>query len=99
MMRVVVSYDIQDDRLRRQVSKVCEAYGQRVQYSVFEWGLTKDQMRELKDQLNAIWRSGQAAPTDSVRFYSLCFECSEKVEVIGYRPPLATERSAIVIGS
>ena len=99
MMRVVVSYDIQDDRLRRQVSKVCEAYGQRVQYSVFECDLTKEQMQEFKDRLNTQRRNGQTTPTDSIRLYSLCSECSGKVEVIGYRPPLATEQKAIVIGS
>ena len=43
-MDVLVTYDIADtdgkgaSRLRR-IAKVCEKYGERVQLSVFEWGL------------------------------------------------------------
>jgi CRISPR-associated protein Cas2 len=40
-MRVVVSYDISDDKRRRKVAQIMEGYGYRVQYSVFECDLDK----------------------------------------------------------
>ena len=46
-MRIVVSYDVSDDRRRRKVAKIMEGYGYRVQYSVFECDLDADQMRTL----------------------------------------------------
>lgn len=33
---IIVTYDIQDDKLRRHVSKFLEKYGTRLQFSVFE---------------------------------------------------------------
>lgn len=33
---ILLSYDISDDKLRRQFSKFLEKFGHRIQYSVFE---------------------------------------------------------------
>ncbi|MDY0043549.1 MAG: CRISPR-associated endonuclease Cas2, partial [Syntrophales bacterium] len=55
-MFVLVSYDVAVDdnkgskRLRR-VSKACQDYGQRVQYSVFECIVDPAQWTTLKDRL------------------------------------------------
>lgn len=50
-MRVVISYDISDDKRRCEVAKTMEGYGYRVQYSVFECDLTGQQMKTLKKAL------------------------------------------------
>lgn len=46
-MRYVVVYDVSDDRLRQRVANTCEAFGFRVQESVFECELTPRGLEEL----------------------------------------------------
>jgi len=47
----LISYDIEDDRERLQVSKVLEGFGRRVQKSVFECPLTKGKKQQLEKML------------------------------------------------
>lgn len=79
-MRVVVSYDISDDRRRRKVARIMEGHGYRVQFSVFECDLDAAQIRALQQRLRP-YVSRQAG--ESVRFYPLCADCRERVGVIG----------------
>ncbi|NET73704.1 MAG: CRISPR-associated endonuclease Cas2 [Sphaerospermopsis sp. SIO1G2] len=69
-MRVIVSYDITNDKRRRKVCKTLEGYGYRVQYSVFECDLNRKQIKELKDRLRPYVRGREM---DSVRFYPFCY--------------------------
>jgi CRISPR-associated protein Cas2 len=77
-MFVLVSYDIADDRQRNKVATLLEARGTRVQYSVFECNLTEVQLVGLKKKLAKFVKED-----DSIRFYRLCKECVERVEIIG----------------
>ena len=83
-MWVIVTYDINTEtakgrkRLRR-VAKACEAFGQRVQYSVFECTLNDKQFHEMKKRVLSIIDETQ----DSVRFYKLPNERSKRVEEFG----------------
>ncbi len=48
----VVSYDVSDDRVRRQIAKLLRKHGERVQYSVFEVRLRSyAQLEKLYSQL------------------------------------------------
>ena len=96
-MRVVVSYDITDDVIRRKVGKVCEAFGQRVQRSVFECALTNEQLQQLANRLEVARKAGDICPTDSIRLYTLCANCATLVTVLGYKPDIATESGYTVI--
>ena len=96
-MRVVVSYDITDDTIRRQVEKVCKAFGQRVQQSVFECALSGERLQELSRRLEEARKSEKACLTDSIRFYPLCADCAGKTFVLGYKPTIATESGHLVI--
>lgn len=60
----VVCYDITNNRLRRKISADLEERGVRVQGSVFELWLTRDQARRLGDRLGGILDRG-----DSLRIY------------------------------
>lgn len=80
-MFVVVVYDIRNDRTRRHVARVLEAYGRRVQRSVFECDLTRSQGAALKQKLDAVVET--LAETDSIRCYSLCAACLRNAHVIG----------------
>ncbi len=79
-MRVVVSYDISDDKRRRKVAEIMEGYGYRVQYSVFECTLTKKQMAEMKQALRPYVKSREM---DSIRFYPLPADAVELIQVMG----------------
>lgn len=83
-MDILVVYDVETTnaagrkRLRR-VAKVCEGYGQRVQYSVFECSLSDAQLEQLRARLTEIVHPDQ----DSLRIYRLMQPRTKHVEEIG----------------
>ena len=79
-MYFVVSYDIRDDKRRTRIHKTLKNFGQRVQFSVFECSLSKEQVLRLQHALKQIIKEEDH---DSVRFYFLCDGCKEKIERIG----------------
>ena len=71
MISYLVCYDIDDDSERARAARVLEAYGERVQYSVFEVHLTrKSQLEALRKELRQIL--GTESP--EVLFYRLTVE-------------------------
>ena len=83
-MLVLVSYDVstQDPegqkRLRR-VAKICQNYGQRVQYSVFECLVEPAEWTALRHRLVQEIEEDR----DSIRFYFLGSNWKRRVEHIG----------------
>ena len=95
-MMVLVSYDVADQdggakRLRR-IAKICQDYGQRVQYSVFECLLSPDQWVVLKRKLI----KEIDLELDSLRFYFLGANWRSRVEHIGAKVAIDPEGSLIV---
>lgn len=96
-MMVLVSYDVAvtspggATRLRK-ISKECQNYGQRVQYSVFECVVDPAQWTRLKNKLEKIIDREQ----DSLRYYHLGSNYKRKVEHIGAKPSLDMEGPMIV---
>ncbi|ASK27926.1 CRISPR-associated endonuclease Cas2 [Neisseria chenwenguii] len=86
-MLMLITYDISLDdregatRLRR-VAKICQDYGVRVQYSVFECDIAPDQWVVLKRKLLDAYEP----KTDSLRFYHLGSKWRRKVEHHGAKP-------------
>lgn len=83
-MLVLVSYDVsfEDDggkRRLRRIAKVCESYGQRVQYSVFECLVDPAQWARLRHKLLDVIN----AEKDSLRFYFLGKNWQRRVESHG----------------
>lgn len=95
--RIIVSYDIADDAIRRQIEKVCKAFGQRVQKSVFECSLSNEQVKELISRLDIVRTNGDVSPSDSIRLYMLCADCAFSVTVLGYKPDVVTDSGHVVI--
>jgi CRISPR-associated protein Cas2 len=79
-MYLVVSYDIHDDKRRNRIHKVLKNFGERIQFSVFECDLTKEQLLRMQHALNRIIKEDDQ---DSVRFYHLCDSCQHKIDRIG----------------
>ncbi len=83
-LNILICYDVetvtpQGRKRLRKVAKACEAYGQRVQKSVFECRLTENQLNTLKLRLLQII-DRQA---DSLRFYRLPGDRAQWVETYG----------------
>jgi CRISPR-associated protein Cas2 len=83
-MNVVVAYDVNTETAKgrkrlRQVAKICEGFGQRVQMSVFECSLTRTQLQQLRGRLLDIIEPD----LDSLRIYRLEGPREEAVEAFG----------------
>ena len=86
-MMVLVTYDVHTEsptgkkRLRR-VAKLCQNFGQRVQWSVFECVVDPAQWTALRAKLEK-----EIDPVeDSLRFYFLGASWRSHVEHVGVRP-------------
>ena len=77
-MRLVITYDISDDRIRRHVFRTLEEFGAWKQYSVFELEIDSIERIELEDMLKSIIES-----TDKIRIYSLCERCINNTTELG----------------
>ncbi len=78
-MRYVIAYDITDDQRRHQVARYLEGWGRRVQKSVFECELSREDLKEVYARLKALL----VIPEDRCHIYRLCGECVPKRLVVG----------------
>ena len=96
-MLVLITYDVRTEnpagqkRLRR-IAKICQDYGQRVQYSVFECLIDPAQWVQMKQRLIDQMDEEQ----DSLRFYFLGANWKRRVEHIGAKPAYDPEGPLIV---
>lgn len=86
-MFVLITYDVNTEdaagrRRLRKIAKQCINYGQRVQNSVFECVLDAAQLRALEAKLVATMDQEK----DSLRFYNLGNNYSEKIRHYGVKP-------------
>lgn len=96
-MLVVITYDVstlssQGQRRLRQVSKICQNYGQRVQNSVFECIVDATEFVILKRKLIEIMDEEE----DSLRFYQIGNNYKSKVEHVGIKKSLDLEGPLIL---
>ncbi|KXU34575.1 CRISPR-associated protein Cas2 [Ventosimonas gracilis] len=88
-MLILVSYDVStiavggEKRLRR-IAKVCQDFGQRVQFSVFELDVDNARWVGIRQRLCDLINPD----TDSLRFYYLGNNWQNKVEHVGAKPVL-----------
>ncbi len=83
-MLILITYDVNTSssagqKRLRTVAKCCMKHGQRVQNSVFECILDEAQYRQVRHQLESIIDPEK----DSLRFYNLGNQYTNKVEHIG----------------
>ena len=83
-MMILVTYDVSTEeragqRRLRRVAKICENYGQRVQYSVFECRVNQMQYEALSDELLQIIDEAE----DSLRFYRLQEPLKQNIKEFG----------------
>lgn len=83
-MLMLITYDVATGdragrRRLRRVARICQDYGQRVQYSVFECQVDQAQWTMLRARL----RSEIDETADSLRFYRLGVNWRRRVEHLG----------------
>jgi CRISPR-associated protein Cas2 len=91
-MMVLITYDVNTEndagkKRLRKVAKMCENYGQRVQYSVFECLVDAALLTKLKHQLTELINTDK----DSLRFYHLGDNWKPRVEHIGAKASIDLE--------
>lgn len=69
---LVVAYDVEDDGRRDRLHQTLKAFGDPVQYSVFECLLMPSKIREMRGKAKEIIKPGP----DRVRYYYLCRRCA-----------------------
>lgn len=80
-MRFLICYDIKNDKIRGNIVKILESYGERIQYSVFEFNLNEAKIIEMK---NKLFRKKILNRKDlSFSVYPICESCYKKVERYG----------------
>ena len=96
-MLVLVSYDVstidkKGQRRLRRVAKVCQNYGQRVQYSVFECIVDPAQWTALRQRLIDEIK----LEDDSLRFYFLGSNWKRRIEHVGAKKTFDQEGPLII---
>ncbi len=75
----LVAYDITSPKRLRRVARICEDFGIRVEYSVFECDLSEETFQELWTRLAATIDAAE----DCLLAYKICNSCTRKVESMG----------------
>lgn len=97
MHDILVVYDVstetkQGRKRLRQVANICNAFGQRVQNSVFECHVTPGQFEELESRLVAIMDPTE----DSIRLYQLPANYEASVRIHGLVPEFDLRQPLII---
>ena len=77
--RFIVCYDIADDKRRQRVAQILDAYGDRIQESVFELPVASSPMQECQDTISDVLNF----TTDGLIAYPLCSACDKKTQYLG----------------
>ena len=96
-MMVLVSYDVSTidksgARRLRRIAKICQNYGQRVQYSVFECIVDPAQWTQMRQLLIDVFDEKQ----DSLRFYFMGANWKHRVEHVGAKEAIDVEGPLII---
>ena len=96
-MFVLICYDVgttdnDGPKRLRHIAKLCQDYGQRVQFSIFECIVTPDQWVQLREKLIR----EMDMTKDSLRFYYLGANWKRKVEHVGAKQSIDQEGPLIL---
>ncbi len=94
-MFYLICYDIMHDRRRDRVSRLLEAYGLRIQKSVFECVLTQDQYHQLQRRLQN--KRFLNPKEDQIRFYPMSPRHRKLVLILGIQPNRQVDDSVFIV--
>jgi CRISPR-associated protein Cas2 len=76
----LIAYDIREPARLRRVAKVCEDFGIRVEYSVFECDLSQELFQELWSRLTEEIDHTE----DTILAYRICGSCVLRIASMGH---------------
>ena len=94
-MRYVICYDIGDDRRRKRIADILDAYGDRLQHSVFEIVATRKVIQICLKKLEVCINPDE----DNLAVYAICASCDASVIYFGTgasRPRTGEEKIFLV---
>ena len=80
MRNFVLCYDLNDQNSRGRLAKICERFGIRVQYSVFEFHLNRAEFIKFEGELQ---KNGFLSGEHSIIFYPLHTDDGSKIRRYG----------------
>jgi len=89
---IILSYDIQNDRLRTEFSKFILQYGRRLQFSVYEINNSKRLLEIIKIEINANF-AGKFGQSDSVYI----FEVKDNKDIIKFGYPKNEDKNLVIM--
>lgn len=89
----LVCYDISCNSRRLKVLKLLQAYGLRVQKTVFETVLTPSQYQTLETKIAKLLNPKE----DQLRFYPLTQPCRNKVKILGIEPSYKIDDEVLIV--
>ena len=89
----LVCYDIVQNSRRDRVSKLLEAYGCRIQKSVFEILVDQSQSDKLTQKLEKMIDLGE----DQLRFYCVSQRARRKTIILGIQPDFSVDDTAFIV--
>ena len=79
MVKIVIMYDISDDRTRTKLFKLLKRYGEPVQLSIFEAIISEEQFAQLRGEVARLIGSDAG----QVRYYEICQSCNRDIVSLG----------------
>ena len=79
MTKIVIMYDISDDRTRTKLFKLLKRYGEPVQLSIFEAIISEAQFAEMRGEVVRVIGSDAG----QVRYYEICQTCDRGIVIFG----------------
>lgn len=91
--RVLVVYDITDNKRRRKLFKLLKGFGIRTQFSFFECLLSDVQVVKLTEGIRKLI----SIQEDKVGILVLCEHCFERIHRMGYSTPDLFQKTDLII--
>jgi CRISPR-associated protein Cas2 len=92
-MKLLVIYDITDDRLRTEVAETCRDFGLgRVQYSCFAGDVSRNRRQMLEIRMRALLLRDAAVATDAIYVLPQCNTCFDDRTLLGYEARFPDKR-------
>lgn len=92
MTKIVIVYDIVDDKTRTKLFKLLKRYGEPVQLSMFETIISDEQFTEMRTEVAKLIDGDEG----SIRYYELCQSCNRRIVTLGQAKTTSLSRVYIV---
>lgn len=78
-MNLLIAYDIADSKRLRKIAKLFLNYGDRLQYSIFEFHINQIQYQKIQNEIETIvnWEE------DRITYIPLCEICNSNIKTQG----------------